>query len=355
MDSRERISLALNHIEADRIGIHDAPWITTINRWHREGLPEGKTPEDYFNYELWTLDVDVSLQLPRKIIEETDDYIIEQNNNGAITKNWKNLTSVPEMIDFTIKNKKDWLEHKERMIYNDRRLLLEENKGKYARGREKGKFITICGVVGYDKTQGLIGSEQLLFAIKDDPEWVKDMFETGVQVLVDTIENLIPEGFEFDGAFIFDDLGYRNTSFFSPLAYKELLFPYHKKLCSFLKSYNLPVILHSCGCVKDLIPYFIEAGFSCLQPLEVKAGMDLVQLKKEFGEKLSFMGGIDVRKMNAENPSEIEEEIKEKITFAKCGGGYIYHSDHSVPDDISFEQYCRVIELVLKYGQYEGK
>src|SRR3990167_4873122 len=97
---------------------------------------------------------------------------------------------------------------------------------------------------------------------------------------------------------------------------------------------------------------FIEAGLTCLQPLEVKAGMDLVELKKNYGEKLAFMGGIDVRKMSNPDPKVIEDEIKTKVTFAKKGGGYIYHSDHSVPDDISFPQYCRVIDLVRKYGSY---
>ena len=56
--------------------------------------------------------------------------------------------------------------------------------------------------------------------------------------------------------------------------------------------------------------------------------------------------------MSAEDPKVIEEEIKTKISVAKQGGGYIYHSDHSVPDDVSFEQYKRVIELVHKYGRY---
>ena len=76
------------------------------------------------------------------------------------------------------------------------------------------------------------------------------------------------------------------------------------------------------------------------------------ELKKKYGDKLAFMGGIDVRTMSAEDPKIIEEEIKTKVSFAKQGGGYIYHSDHSVPDDVSFEQYKRVIELVHKYGRY---
>lgn len=96
----------------------------------------------------------------------------------------------------------------------------------------------------------------------------------------------------------------------------------------------------------------IEAGFTCLQPLEAKAGMDLVELKREFGDQLAFMGGIDVRAMAHRNPAVIEEEIRTKIPIAKQGGGYIYHSDHSVPDNVSFQQYCRVLELVQQYGKY---
>jgi uroporphyrinogen decarboxylase len=103
--------------------------------------------------------------------------------------------------------------------------------------------------------------------------------------------------------------------------------------------------------VTEAVPELIDAGFDCLQPLEVKAGMDLVGLKRNYGDRLSFMGGIDVRTMRAE-PNVIEEEIRAKIPEAKKGGGYIYHSDHSVPDDISFEQYRRVLELVAHYGSY---
>ena len=115
----------------------------------------------------------------------------------------------------------------------------------------------------------------------------------------------------------------------------------------------MPIILHSCGRVKEIIPDLIEVGLDCLQPLEVKAGMDLRELKPEFGDKLCFMGGIDVRAMANPDPQAIEEEIKSKIPLAKKNGGYIYHSDHSIPKNVSFKQYKRrVMELVKKYGEY---
>jgi uroporphyrinogen decarboxylase len=64
------------------------------------------------------------------------------------------------------------------------------------------------------------------------------------------------------------------------------------------------------------------------------------------------MGGIDVRLMNLEDTRPLEEEIREKVSAAKVDGGYIYHSDHSVPNTVSFMQYKRVIDLVRKYGGY---
>jgi uroporphyrinogen decarboxylase len=96
---------------------------------------------------------------------------------------------------------------------------------------------------------------------------------------------------------------------------------------------------------------FIEAGFACLQPLETKSGMNLLELKRQYGRALTLMGGIDVRKM-ALGGKALEKEVVEKISFAKQGGGYIYHSDHSVPDDVSFTNYSRVIALVRDCGRY---
>ena len=76
--------------------------------------------------------------------------------------------------------------------------------------------------------------------------------------------------------------------------------------------------------------------------------------KKKYSDKICLLGGIDVRLMTLDDPKPIEKEIKEKITVAKEGGGYIYHSDHSVPKNVSFQQYKRVIELVKKYGKYKS-
>ncbi len=189
-------------------------------------------------------------------------------------------------------------------------------------------------------------------AVIREPEWVKDMYWTDARLVMNMCDRMIQGGFEFDGAFLFCDLGYKQGPFFSPRHYEEQLHPVFKELCNFFHERKMQVILHTCGNVKLLIPFFIEEGIDCIQPLEVKAGMDLIELKEEFGDEMAFMGGIDVRNMDLEDPAPLEKEIKEKVTAAKVGGGFIYHSDHSIPNTVSFQQYEHVIELVKKYGEY---
>lgn len=352
MTSCERVLLALRRREADRVPISDSPWVTTVARWHKEGLPEGVSPEVYFNYEFAGQGADTSFQLPTKIVEETDDYIVETNGNGATHKNWKKATSTPECLGFTITTRRAWEAHKDRLAFNRNRVDWEGGLKANRDAVKEGKFVAYSAAFGYDWTQGVVGSETLLATMAVEPDWIKELMLAEAELVINCAEEMMGKGFHFNGAFMFDDNGYRNATLFSPRMYEEIVWPVHKRVCDFFSARDMPVILHTCGNVKAFIPGYIKAGFTCLQPLEVKAGMDLITLKRDYGEHLAFMGGIDVRKMAMDDPRPIEEEVRTKITAAKVGGGYIYHSDHSVPDNVSFENYRRVMDLVARYGGY---
>jgi uroporphyrinogen decarboxylase len=123
----------------------------------------------------------------------------------------------------------------------------------------------------------------------------------------------------------------------SPDMYREILKPGHQRLFDFAHSKGLPVIFHSCGCIKPLLPDLIDAGINCLQAIEYKAGMDLVELFKEFGDRISFFGGIDARALVANDREWIERELQEKIpVIINNGGGYILRSDHSIPPQVDY-------------------
>jgi uroporphyrinogen decarboxylase len=353
MDGRKRMRLALSHEEPDHVPIHDSPWEVTVDRWRKEGLPSGVSPNDYFNYELALFRPDTTPQFPTELIREDEEYIIERNSFGCIIKNHKDLSTTPMTIDYSCKSVKDWEKIKLRLKPSDYRVDWISGLKSFYRERSRGRFLVYNSAVGYDKIQRYISSERLLKAIIMEPEWVKDMYLTDANLVKAMCDRMMKGGFIFDGAFIACDLGYRSGPFFSPKHYKEQLHPVLKNLCKYFHNHEMPVILHCCGNVKALIPYFIDAGVDCLQPLEVKSGMDLPELKSRYGDEICFMGGIDTRLMALDDPKPIEKEIKKKLTIAKQGGGYIYHSDHSIPKNVSFQQYQRVIKIVRKYGEYK--
>ena len=368
MNSRDRVLMALHHEEADRVPTWDQPWVTALHRWYREGLPTNVNPAEYFDWDIVYFSADTTPRFSIEVIEETEDYFIQRTSYGGIARELKDYGSVPEMIEPPCRNRDDWERIKHRLVPSRDRV---DWKGDWGitmpfhdrtewriglpgcrKAREAGKFMCYYDEVGFDDVQFYVGVERLLVLMADDPEWVRDMYETTATLTIEMCEIMKEGGFEFDGAFLGCDLGYRNGLLFSPRMFQELLRPTLQRLFDYFKGGGMPVILHSDGDVRKLIPYFAEDGVTCLHPLEVKAGMDLIRLKEEWGDKLAFTGGIDVRAMADEDPKLIEEEIRSKITVAKRGGGYIYHSDHSVPGNVSLAQYQRVLELVKQYGHY---
>jgi len=352
MTSAERMKCTLRHEEPDRVPIHDAPWKATVNRWRREGLPEDIPVEEYFGYEIVQIGFDSTPRFPVKTLRKNDKFIIQTTSTGAINKNFRDYSTTPEIIERPIKEKKDWPPIKERLYPDYTRVNWVSALNTYQIARSEGKFIACSGGWGYDILQGYMRSDQLLMTMVTDPDWVRDMILTLGNLHIKMMEMMMEKGFQFDGAFFYNDLGYRSGLFFSPETYRRTHKETDEMVYSFCHEHDMPIILHSCGRVKEIIPDLIEVGLDCLQPLEAKAGMDVRELKKEYGDKLSFMGGIDVRAMADPDPNVIEKEIRSKFEIAKKGGGYIYHSDHSVPKNVSFEQYKRVMELVKEYSQY---
>jgi len=352
MTSYERFKCVYDHKEPDRIPMQDGPWGVTIARWRKEGLPANTDFATFFEFDkVAGIGVDNSPRYPSKLVEDAPEYTIVTTGWGATMKNWKHSASVPEFLDFKIKDRESWADAKSRMVPTKDRVNWDHLKDNYPKWRENGLWINAGAWFGYDVfASWQVGTERMLMAMVIDPDWCSDMFNHALSVDLALLEMVWNEGYTFDCISFPDDLGYRNGIFFDLDTYRSVLKPAHKRLCDWAHQRNVKVMLHSCGNILELIPDLIDAGIDGLNPLETKAGMDVIELKQKYSSDLVLEGGIDVRLMPESD--KIEEEIRTKITAAKVGGGYIYHSDHSVPDSVSFADYCRVVALVKYYGKY---
>ncbi len=352
MTSRERIATILTGGIPDRVGRDEDPWGETIDRWLGEGMAENEDLGKRFGFDFDFIGGgDYSFGFDYQVVEETDEHVIAWDSNGVLRKDLKRKSGyTPHWYDHKIKSRADWFEHKGRLKVTPDRLSASI-KDNCDQARASNKFVCYRATEPYEFAWPVFGQTGIFTLMMDDPELIRDVFETYATMIIDMIEAIFAAGGDFDGAFFYGDLGYRNTTLFSPALYRELLFPQHQRICGYLRDHGKPVILHSCGKIDALIPQFIEAGFSALQPIEAKTGMDVRNLKALYGNQITFYGNIDIRKLSG-TKADIEEEISSKVPVAMKDGGYIFHSDHSVPPTVSWENYCYAIELLDKYGKY---
>ncbi|MEN3189197.1 MAG: uroporphyrinogen decarboxylase family protein, partial [Atribacterota bacterium] len=137
----------------------------------------------------------------------------------------------------------------------------------------------------------------------------------------------------------------------SPKLWREIFFPCLKKICDFLHEKGVLVLYHGCGRSVEIFQDLIEAGIDVYNPLEAKAGMDPVELKKHYGGRIAFWGGIDTRLLGYGTWEEIEKEVLYKLK-AGIGGGYMPSSDHSVASNVNPLYYDRMIRLLQEKGRY---
>ncbi len=374
MTSKERIERILAHRDVDRVGLFEVFWADTAERWAKEGhytKPETKedefgagrkwTPmaiEDHFNLEIRrckALELMADLDAGLKTIEETEDTKLVRDGNGALLRWHKQHTSTPEHVDFAVKDRKGWEEHiLPHLTATDKRRRIDFDLYRQMKQdcKEKNLFLT-CAMVGpFDTISPMCGHENLLMGIVDDPDWVRDMSELYMTMNIEMMETLFAEEGRPDGIWMWDDLGFKQKPFISPRMYKDIIQPTHKRLIDFAHSLNLKVIMHSCGFVEPLIPGFLEAGLDCLQPLEVKAGMDLLKIKSQYGDQLALIGGMDARTLVTNDLAVVEKELQTKLPGAMAGGGYILQVDHSVPSQVNYETYEFFVRKGLEIGTY---
>jgi len=103
--------------------------------------------------------------------------------------------------------------------------------------------------------------------------------------------------------------------------------------------------------VKAVIDDFIEIGIDALNPLEAKAGLDAVELRREYGHRIAFCGNMNVQEWERASEEELERIVARKLEAGR-GGGLIFQSDHSVPTSVSRRRYELVLELVRRLGTY---
>lgn len=351
LTSRERFSRMYEHRDADRVPILESVWKETVDRWEREGM-QGRDYVSCFDLDkTGYISVDNSPQYPEKVLEESEEFTVYTTKWGTTQRSSRLHGSTPEFLDFTITSPRQWEEAKARMTPSDDRIPWDYLKENYPKWVAEDRWIIGGLWFGFDVTHSwAVGTERLLMALIEEPEWCVDMFNHYLDINLALMDKVWDAGYRFHEVNWPDDMGYKGTQFFSLSMYRELVKPVQKRAVAWAHDKGIKARLHSCGDVNPFIPEFIEIGIDALNPLEVKAGMDPVHLKKTYGDQLVFHGGINA--VLWDQPDEIIPEIERVVPVMKEHGGYIFASDHSVPENVSLKDFRLIIEVAKKAGSY---
>jgi uroporphyrinogen decarboxylase len=370
LTSKERIQRLIDRQPVDRIGLFEVFWKEARERWSAEGhFASPEMASDHFGLDMrrtggevtpsaWGLiNLVANLDFGDELIEENASSKLVRNGNGAVLRWSKDRGSAPEHVSFLVKNRKDWEEHiRPHLVNKDnyrRRIAFDRYRESLAENAKRGTFLCSTVLGAFDAMNALCGHESILVGMAMDPDWIMDMCDVYATIAIEMLEMLYAQEGLPDALWMWDDLGFKQRPFMSVGMYREMIMPAHKRVMDFAHGKGLPVLLHTDGLIEPLIPLLIEAGVNILQPIEIKAGMDLLKIKKMYGDKLAFVGGINVLTMVSNDLELIRRELETKIPAVMENGGYILQVDHSCPGEVNYETYKYFVETGLRLGTYK--
>ncbi len=347
-------------------------WGVTINRWYKEGLLEfkGDIPKDrlpgktvqgrlvvnplsregqsYTEPDM-VINLDkISERFPGNfwIFPEFERRVLEKQGNRQIiidemgVKQKVSLEgSIPEFYEWPVKNREDWEKFKNERLNPKTPGRCPKNLDEVIEKlKTRDHVLHLGGWIGFfGSLRYFMGEVKLMTGYYDDPALIKDIINYLVDFWIELFSPVLSQ-IEVDRVSMWEDMCYKTDSLVSPDTFREFMLPAYKKFTSFLKDYGVRnIIVDTDGNCWKLIPLFLEGGVTGLVPMEVAAGMNIIEVRKEF-PKLQIMGGIDKRAL-IKGEKEIDRELESKVPFMLKKGGYIPHVDHLIPPDVSLENF----------------
>ncbi len=365
----DRMNKALHHEEPDRVPISDFFWGGFVERWRRElGLPADANP--YYHYDLdWIVtmpNMDPWIRPFETLKEDAEEVVIRTGFGAVMHKHF--AFPMPEMREWEI----DSFEKLERVEFDDprdrRRFFaagdnqiagvgdgFERNSPAWAETVKslRADFPVYGSIIEASEClTRLIGQQSCMLWMAEYPQRMGSVINRlGAFYLQMAKAEIEAAAGLLDGFVIWGDVAYKKCTFMSPRYWREYFKPWVAQMVAASHAARLPVIYHGCGNVKTILPDYIEMGVDAYNPLEVKAGMDVVELRQHYGHQLAFCGNSDIRLWEAGKRGDIQREVLRKLKAAK-GGGFIFQSDHSVTSAVAGRTYDFIVSLVREHGIY---
>jgi uroporphyrinogen decarboxylase len=207
---------------------------------------------------------------------------------------------------------------------------------------ESMKVVAGCDGGILENTIWLLGYEGISYMLFDNPELVVDTFSEVATRIIGYFDNVA--SMEIVGAIIMgDDMGFKTSTILSPEVYRKYLFPWHKKLIDAVHKHGKPIILHSCGNLRQIMDDIIACGWDGKHSFE--DGIEPVwEAKKKYGDRIALLGGFDMDKLCRLTQKEVKSHTRFLIEKCQPGGGWALGSGNSIANYVNVDNYLAMLE-----------
>jgi uroporphyrinogen-III decarboxylase len=275
--------------------------------------------------------------LPFQIIEDNEEYCIRTDKFGMKEKLCKKSASVFHPLEFPVKNMDDWLRIKPQYEYSLERINWNQLAA-VKKLQSEGALVTALIPGGFDLPRVLMGEEALCLAYYDEPDMIKDIIDTITDTALKVLDQ-ISDRLTIDNLGVHEDMAGKSGSLIGPNLILQYIKPYYRKIWDMLSSKGTRIFSQdSDGNMNSVIDAFLECGVNLMYPMEPAAGMDIVELRKKYGRKLAFKGGIDKHVLK-QDKEFIRKELEYKMQPLMQEGGMVFGIDHRIPNGTPLENY----------------
>jgi uroporphyrinogen decarboxylase len=383
MKPRERVMLALNHKEPDRIPIDLGATIVSsiVKKSYVElkqhlGLPVEEIKMLDYVQQLPYVDeallqrfgVDFRLvQLPAATAPGLT--IFEEGDYYAFIDRWGAKLHMPKQGGLYF----DWVEFpiKEATLAAlDNYQWPRPDPPEYiAQLRAQARYLyenTDYALVGsavigggiFEQPARVMGMENFLMALVSEPKFADRLMEQITDIYIESCNNYLDQIGQYIQVFIYyDDVNTQTGWLIAPDLYRKMVKPKQRRLVEAIKKKTpAKLFFHGCGATYDLIPDLLDLGFDILNPVQVSArGMDTKKLKQEFGRDIVFWGGgVDTQGvLPFGTPQQVAEEVKRRLDDLAPGGGFVFAAVHNIQAFVPPQNIVTAFDTALQYGQYK--
>jgi uroporphyrinogen decarboxylase len=313
-------------------------------------MPENVNQHEYFNaVPMWTW-VGANLGLvpgfEEEVVSQTDEYRIVRGSDGVLHKHWRNKSCIPQYIDFTLKEAKDWPEYKKRLQPDPARLAKDVDE-RIRQAEKSGLPIVIGTASMMGWIRNWMGVENMSLLMYDDPDCYADMVMTLADLTCWSIDQVLPRmSTKPDIGFGWEDICGKSGPLVSPSIFDKCVAPGYLKIRRKLDDYGVHLLgVDSDGMVEPLIPSWMAAGVNVQFPIEYGTWKATPEhMRRRFGKELRIFGGFN-KLVLERGRAAIDAELESHIPLMK-EGGFLLLPDHLITPGTPLADYKYYLQRV---------